>query len=457
MKNYFYSALLLFSTTTLIFGQGNVGVGTITPDVSAELDISSTTKGMLVPRLNTVQRLSIATPAKGLLVYDVTDNCFYFNSGDPININWISLCTAGGSGSTGPTGPSGQQGFPGVTGPTGPTGLAGAQGPVGSPGPTGPTGAVGATGLSGSPGPTGPSGADGATGLPGSPGPTGPSGADGATGLQGITGPTGPNGANGVTGPTGPGTICQTATANFVPKFTSPTDLCNSIIFDNGSAVGLNTTSIFAGALLDVRGAIRAQQGPPNAADASNVGYGFGTNGDSGLFNDSTIGAANGRVSIYVNNVRRVSVVNARMGIGVDAPATYRLEIPNNNNNLGRGIAEGWMTYSDKRLKTNAQPIKYGLDEILKMQPLSYSKHSSEFVSGKLILKEAKQDFGFFAQDLQQIIPEAVSQPEDESLGTWGVDYGKLTPVIIQAIKQLNTRIEKLESENQKLKQQLSK
>ncbi len=72
---------------------------------------------------------------------------------------------------------------------------------------------------------------------------SGPTGVQGATGATGATGTTGTAGTPGVTGPTGPGTICATAASGYVSVFTSPTDLCNSVIFQTGSNVGVNTTS----------------------------------------------------------------------------------------------------------------------------------------------------------------------------------------------------------------------
>jgi len=57
---------------------GQVGIGTITPDPSSILDISSTTQGMLTPRMTTTQRTSISSPADGLMVYDTTAKSFYF-------------------------------------------------------------------------------------------------------------------------------------------------------------------------------------------------------------------------------------------------------------------------------------------------------------------------------------------------------------------------------------------
>ncbi|HYJ62187.1 MAG TPA: hypothetical protein VEV62_00445, partial [Parafilimonas sp.] len=61
---------------------GAAGIGTTTPNSSSLLEIKSTTKGLLVPRMTQTQRDAIASPAKGLLIYQ-TDNTpgFYYYSG----------------------------------------------------------------------------------------------------------------------------------------------------------------------------------------------------------------------------------------------------------------------------------------------------------------------------------------------------------------------------------------
>lgn len=63
------------------FAQTNVGINTSTPDASAALDVSSTSQGMLIPRMTQAQRDGIATPASGLLIYqtDNTPGFYYFN------------------------------------------------------------------------------------------------------------------------------------------------------------------------------------------------------------------------------------------------------------------------------------------------------------------------------------------------------------------------------------------
>ena len=68
------------TATNLIFGSSNlnVGINTNTPDTSAQLDVKSTTKGFLPPRMTNAQRLAIASPAVGLCVYctDTTEGLY---------------------------------------------------------------------------------------------------------------------------------------------------------------------------------------------------------------------------------------------------------------------------------------------------------------------------------------------------------------------------------------------
>ena len=77
MRNF---KTLLFAVTlslnSIAFSQ--VGIGTTTPDPSAVLDINSTDKGILAPRLTSAQRMAIVSPADGLLVYDTTESVFYY-------------------------------------------------------------------------------------------------------------------------------------------------------------------------------------------------------------------------------------------------------------------------------------------------------------------------------------------------------------------------------------------
>src|SRR5579872_1812096 len=69
------------AVTGLATFSNQVGIDTLTPDASAALDITSTTKGFLIPRMTTVQRNAIVSPATGLEIYNTDSNLFNFYTG----------------------------------------------------------------------------------------------------------------------------------------------------------------------------------------------------------------------------------------------------------------------------------------------------------------------------------------------------------------------------------------
>ena len=71
MKNNF-KFLFAFAILSLGVANAQVGINTTSPNASAALDITSTDKGLLIPRMTTAQRTAIATPVEGLSVYDTT-------------------------------------------------------------------------------------------------------------------------------------------------------------------------------------------------------------------------------------------------------------------------------------------------------------------------------------------------------------------------------------------------
>jgi microcystin-dependent protein len=87
MKFKVLITIALFVIVTGLYSQDNVGIGTTTPDASAILDITSTTKGLLPPRMTTTQRNAIASPVAGLVIYNSTDTQFQFYNGT----TWQSL------------------------------------------------------------------------------------------------------------------------------------------------------------------------------------------------------------------------------------------------------------------------------------------------------------------------------------------------------------------------------
>jgi hypothetical protein len=90
--------------------------------------------------------------------------------------------------------------------------------------------------------------------------------------------------------------------------------------------------------------------------------------------------------------------------------------------------------FSDKRLKTDISNIENGLDKVMQMQGVQYKRNDVE---------NAQQQIGVLAQDIEAILPEVVLTADDK-MQTKSVDYGKITAVLIEAIKELKAEIDEL-------------
>ena len=101
-------------------------------------------------------------------------------------------------------------------------------------------------------------------------------------------------------------------------------------------------------------------------------------------------------------------------------------------------------TTSDRRLKENIELITDGKEKLLAMNPVTHTWKANPN-TGETV-------HGFIAQEMQSIVPEAVSgDPDAEEM--MSMDYGRITPVIVAAlqdalkeIEELKTRINELET-----------
>jgi|694.fasta_scaffold32172_4 hypothetical protein len=100
----------------------------------------------------------------------------------------------------------------------------------------------------------------------------------------------------------------------------------------------------------------------------------------------------------------------------------------------GNLTATGNVTaYSDARLKTNVQTIENSLDKTLKLRGVSYER-------------DGKKNIGVIAQEIREILPEVVYENDDEQK-TLSVSYGNVVGLLIEAIKELNAKVEDLQNQ----------
>lgn len=86
------AAIIACFFTVNAFSQSvSINANAAVADTSAILDVSSTTKGLLVPRMTAVQKNAIVTPATGLLIYQTDGSAgFYYYTGT----SWLLLITS---------------------------------------------------------------------------------------------------------------------------------------------------------------------------------------------------------------------------------------------------------------------------------------------------------------------------------------------------------------------------
>ena len=150
---------------------------------------------------------------------------------------------------------------------------------------------------------------------------------------------------------------------------------------------------------------------------------------------------------------------NGYVGFGIQTPS-YRIELPNTAGAGGRARANQWLTYSDRRIKKHRHALDYGLAQVMALKPVRYEQHASNFCGGSLQLeKQEENTIGMVAQDVYEVIPEAVEKPENEQASLWSMDYQKLIPVMVkgmqeqqQLIEEMRKKIEVLEKEVKRLK-----
>jgi hypothetical protein len=86
INNFTLTLVAIFCS---LASMAQVGIGTNSPNANAALDAVSNSQGMLFPRMTTAERDAIASPAKGLSIFNTTLNCLQTNLGTNAAVNWI--------------------------------------------------------------------------------------------------------------------------------------------------------------------------------------------------------------------------------------------------------------------------------------------------------------------------------------------------------------------------------
>ena len=142
----------------------------------------------------------------------------------------------------------------------------------------------------------------------------------------------------------------------------------------------------------------------------------------------------------YVDEVESATgVLTMTTAAGVEIAGTanaagYLLQLPT----TGDARARAWVTYSSARHKTNVKTVKNPIDTVKSLRGVTYDWKGT-----------GQADVGFIAEEVGAIVPEVVSFGHDGRAE--GIDYGRLTSVLVEAMKQQQSEIEKLQSVVQNL------
>jgi hypothetical protein len=151
--------------------------------------------------------------------------------------------------------------------------------------------------------------------------------------------------------------------------------------------------------------------------------WAFGTN----------LGSSDNSFNVYNYNAgtRFLTIINAgNVGIGTASPQSgYRLHVVDSVYVGGNVSAAAYTTRSDYNLKDDIFDLKYGLNDVLKLQPVEYTYKSN-----------GSKQLGFIAQDIGTILPEVVSFEESMS-----VNYQAIIPILTKAIQEQQALIKALE------------
>ena len=213
------------------------------------------------------------------------------------------------------------------------------------------------------------------------------------------------------------------------------------MIIKTDGKIGIGTTT--PGFILDAVTRIRLRQG----ADFSAGLWLFQTtpNADRafvGMATDTQVGLW-GNTGANWGLVMDTGTGNVGIGISVNAPAA-KLDVG------GPAHASTYTASSDERFKTNIAPLTDALQKIDSIRGVVFDWNELYESLGR---STGRREIGVIAQEVEKVFPELVSTWHEE--GYKALDYGRLTAVLVEAVKELKAKNEALERRVEALESRL--
>lgn len=140
----------------------------------------------------------------------------------------------------------------------------------------------------------------------------------------------------------------------------------------------------------------------------------------------------------YDNAAKLTMTTAGDVGIGTATPSA-KLSV------TGSVCATGFGACSDRRFKEHIEPVTGALATLAKIQGVRFDWKRAEFPEREF---SDQRQIGFIAQEVLEVLPEVVQQGTD---GYYNVDYGRLTPMIVEAVKEQQAELDSVRGENARL------
>jgi Chaperone of endosialidase len=127
-----------------------------------------------------------------------------------------------------------------------------------------------------------------------------------------------------------------------------------------------------------------------------------------------------------------------KIGIGTSTPTATLTVVAG-----ATTLADHWTTRSSRAFKTDIQPLQDALTKVERLQGVSYKNKA-----------DGKHEIGVVADDVEQVVPEVVSR-DPQTNDVQGVDYARLTALLIEAVKAQQAQLRSQQKEIHRLEAKL--
>jgi hypothetical protein len=204
-----------------------------------------------------------------------------------------------------------------------------------------------------------------------------------------------------------------TGALNFYQYSISPASDRISLFLSGSGDVGINDTT--PSNKLDVNGDIRATEYKlrGNVANPTNTA--------ATIYDQASVGLTLSAHNLSIRNYDGTNMIESARFVHDKLTCA--------------GDVIGYGSPSDVRLKENIKPIESALNKVSKLQGVTFDWKKSDSIL------DIKKDVGFIAQDVQKVVPELVRENSD---GMLSMRHQGITPILLEAIKELKAEIEDL-------------